>query len=52
MVHDAGKALSGAVKAKAKYGMARNGRARGAPLADRSAAELVGTLIEEMQTAP
>jgi nitronate monooxygenase len=51
VAYDAGKALNAAAKAKAEYGYGAQWAGQGAPLARAlPAAELVGTLIEEMQT--
>jgi len=53
MTYDAGKALNAAAKAKGEPGFGAQWAGQGAPLARAlPAAELVGTLIDEMQAAP
>jgi nitronate monooxygenase len=53
VAYDAGKALNAAAKAKGEPGYGAQWAGQGAPLARAlPAAELIGTLIEEMKTAP
>jgi len=52
VTYDAGKALNAAAKAKGEAGYGAQWAGQGAPLARAlPAAELIGTLIEEMQAA-
>lgn len=52
VTYDAGKALNAAAKAKGEPGYGAQWAGQGAPLARAlPAAELIGTLIEEMQAA-
>ena len=52
MTYDAGKALNAAAKANGEPGYGAQWAGQGAPLARAlPAAELIGTLIEEMQAA-
>jgi nitronate monooxygenase len=53
VAYKAGKALNAAAKAKGEPGYGAQWAGQGAPLARAlPAAELIGTLIEEMQAAP
>jgi nitronate monooxygenase len=53
VAYNAGKALNAAAKAKGEPGYGAQWAGQGAPLARAlAAAELIGTLIEEMQAAP